>query len=252
MKLTAGTPCLTAAQMRRLETFAMQSGEVTGAELMERAARGVTQAILRRVPEGRRAIVLCGPGNNGGDGYVIARMLAEAEWEVTVLALAPDKDMPEDADAARAAWRSRGDVAPLTTRRIADLSQADIIVDALFGIGLSRQLSEDLAKAAELIAKRSERVVAVDVPSGLGADTGRAAGGGAVLCADLTVTFDSPKLGHFLAEGPASCGALEVVDIGLAPFHAQAFANATPPHLQPCYDRNDFLPPAYAAQETGP
>ncbi len=236
------THLLTGAQMVAIETAAMAGGAVTGRDLMERAGQGVVGAVPATWPElaaaggqppdprdisarkkGRRAIVFCGPGNNGGDGYVIARLLHVAGFHVDVLALA-GAGAP-DARANEALWRALGPVQPLTVEALQMLAEADLHVDALFGTGLSRPLTGEVgAVVARLAAMDLPRLVAVDLPSGLSADSGLPLG--PVLRAALTVTFDSPKLGHYLAEGPDHCGRLVVADIGLAPFRASLAADA--------------------------
>lgn len=220
------TEILTSAQMRAIERAAIDSGAVTGAALMERAGAGVVAAALAARPalaEGRhRALVLCGPGNNGGDGYVIARLLHRRGWPVEVLAWGDPSALPPDARAMHDAWAVLGPIAPLHLLGDGGPDQApDLIVDALFGTGLSRPLPEKAGQVLTGIDDWRERrmlrplIVAVDVPSGLNADSGQALG--RVLRAGLTVTFHAPKLGHYLGRGPELCGDLVVTDIGLPP-----------------------------------
>lgn len=231
------TAILTAAEMRALKQAAIASGKVTGLELMERAGRGVVEAILAEWPEipghRRRAVVLCGPGNNGGDGFVVARILAERGWQVEVFAMAEPEAMPPDARAAALRWLGQGErPTPLSREGFHKSDRADIYVDALFGIGLSRPLDGEAGEVVRYLAGSGgdgdhfrQRVVSIDVPSGLDADTGRVPGypdpdplNSGAPYARLTVTFDSPKPGHYLGHGPQLCGKLQVVDIGLAPF----------------------------------
>ncbi len=229
------TELVSAAEMRGIEADAIASGAVTGRELMEIAGAGVVAAILRQWPEAQSATVLCGPGNNGGDGYVIARLLAGLGWAVRVLGLGETARMPPDAGANRAAWEAMGPVEPLEERVFRSRPGSDVVVDAIFGTGLTRAPEGDLASLlCHLGGFGSDasfftpRLVAVDAPSGLDLDSGRILGGGRAepfsasvpLCA-LTVTFEVPKLGHFLADGPACCGRLEVVDLGLAKWRAE-------------------------------
>ncbi|MBC7133238.1 MAG: NAD(P)H-hydrate dehydratase [Roseovarius sp.] len=210
------TELLTAAQMRAAERAAIESGAVTGRALMERAGRGVVDAVfaawpdLAQVPQ--KAVVLCGPGNNGGDGFVIARLLKDRGWEVAVHLLGDPERLPADARTNCARWRAMGEVQPLE-RAAEALPGAALLVDALFGTGLARPLQGAAAAACALVA---QRVVAVDLPSGLCSDSGRVIGE-AAMRADLTVTFHAAKCGHHLAEGPAQCGALAIADIGLGP-----------------------------------
>ena len=213
---------VTSAQMRAIEAAAIAEGRVTGRDLMERAGRGAVAAVLERLPGPGRALLLCGPGSNGGDGYVMARHLAGRGWRVEVLAWGDLARQPPDARAMRDAWAAIGPVGAL-----AELGDGgpdgtpDLIVDALFGIGLTRPLPEKVGRVLQGIVSWRERrrvrplIVAVDVPSGLCADTGRALG--RVLPAGLTVTFHAGKPGHLAGEGPQLCGRVVVVDIGLAP-----------------------------------
>lgn len=222
---------LTSAQMRAIEAAAMKSGQVTGPELMERAGREVVKAVFAEWPAlaktTHRAVVLCGPGNNGGDGYVIARLLHDWGWQVDVFALGARGEGAPDACTNRARWLERGTVSPLEE---AAFEGATLIVDALFGIGLTRAFTPPTAIGSAFHTLFADGywghgqvmapyVVAVDVPSGLDADSG------AVLWeeddwvgdigAHLTVTFHAPKRGHLLADGPKVCGKLVVADIGL-------------------------------------
>jgi hydroxyethylthiazole kinase-like uncharacterized protein yjeF len=209
------TGLLTTAQMRAVETAAMAAGAATGLTLMERAGFAVAEAALERWPgladPPRRALVLCGPGNNGGDGWVIARLLRERGWEVAAVALGdPDRAPPDAAESWRR-WRDGGGSA---LSAAPDGTGYDLAVDALFGAGLTRDLS---AQAAAMLAaaRRCPLLVAVDGPSGLCLDSGRALG--AVVAADLTVAFHAAKPGHHLGCGPELCGRLVVAGIGLDP-----------------------------------
>lgn len=215
---------LTSAQMRAIEAAAIGSGAVSGLELMERAGAGVVAAVMAQWPAlGARpgqAVVFCGPGNNGGDGFVVARLLAERGWRVTVGLLGDPMRLPPDARASHDRWAQIGAVGGLDAA-LAALGPADLAVDALFGTGLSRPLEGLAAGAANALAEMSwggGRVVAVDAPSGLCMDSGRPLvppEGDGVAAAGLTVSFHALKLGHVLAEGPARCGRVVVADIGL-------------------------------------
>lgn len=223
------TELLTAAQMRAIEQAAIASGEVTGLELMERAGRGVVEAIFEEWPElaqtSRRAVVLCGPGNNGGDGFVVARLLKEWGWEVEVFLYGDPEKMPPDARVNYERWLGLGEVVAtdLNTEFLPPMvhpCRHHLVVDALFGIGLSRPLAwpnmldffgtlDDSGMVGNI------RRVSVDVPSGICADSGRLLGK-AAFPADLTVTFHRTKVGMMLALGPEACGGLVVKDIGLS------------------------------------
>lgn len=229
---------LTGAEMRALEQAAIARGDVTGLELMERAGAGVVRTVLETWPgiwpelgQGApRAVVLCGPGNNGGDGFVIARLLLARGWAVEVFLLGDPEKLPPDARANHDRWHALGAVRPLEETSLDGYLEAHpetaLAVDALFGTGLTRPLRDLRGVQAVLSrwqAAAAPQVVAVDLPSGLCSDSGRYLGRdrddppASVVRANLTVSFHRPRLGHLLAEGPEACGALVVQDIGLAP-----------------------------------
>ncbi|RAK69239.1 NAD(P)H-hydrate dehydratase [Phenylobacterium kunshanense] len=174
-----------------------------GEMLMERAGQGVVEAILARF-EVQPVTVLCGPGNNGGDGYVVARLLSERGWPVEVRALA--EPATDDARTMRGRWS--GPVKPLS----GPVGEG-LVVDALFGAGLARPLDGLAAAAVTALTNRAEQVIAVDIPSGLPGDTGAPLG--VAVCAGLTVTFHARKPAHVLEPGRSLCGEIVVVDIGL-------------------------------------
>jgi hydroxyethylthiazole kinase-like uncharacterized protein yjeF len=232
---------LTAERMRAIERAAIDGGGVTGLELMERAGRGVVDALFeewprldrRRPGERRRAVVLCGPGNNGGDGFVVARLLKDRGWEVEVYLYGDPTRLPPDARTNYLRWAETGRVMGIFEFEVRREWDCDLVVDALFGTGLTRPLEDlsliltDLADAAALhagpgVGGAAPVVVAVDLPSGLDTDTGRvlvpAHGGQGAAAANLTVTFHRRKRGHVLGEGPALCGHVVVKDIGLGPW----------------------------------
>lgn len=205
---------LTVTQMRAADTAAVARG-ATVSELMERAGRAVADAVSARYTYCPTA-VLCGPGDNGGDGYVAARILRRRGWPVWVEELAP----PQTPAAQAAAARWRGETLPLSA---AD-RQAGLLIDALFGAGLSRPLAGPALSRARASEGRHRPVVAVDVPSGLDGDTGRPVGDVA-FHADLTVTFHRKKPAHVLATGRAYCGEVVVADIGLGDAVSNSWEN---------------------------
>lgn len=198
-----GRKVLTVAEIGAADREAISAG-TPGTVLMERAGTAVADTIAERFSP-RPVCVLCGPGNNGGDGYVVARLLAERGWSVQVRALAP----PATADAKAAAATWDGPITPFDAPL-----DARLYVDAMFGAGLARPLSGEAAVLANLLAAQPEAVVAIDVPSGLPGDTG--APNGPVVVAGLTVTFHAKKPGHVLQPGHELCGEVVVADIGLA------------------------------------
>ncbi len=203
---SASLALLTVAQMYAADQAATASG-VSAETLMENAGAAAARAIGERWSP-RPVAVLCGPGNNGGDGFVVARRLGAAGWPVTVAL-----DGPLDAlkgDAAVMARRWEGPVAALDA---AVLDGAELVVDALFGAGLSRPLEGAPRAVIEEVVARRLACVAVDVPSGVHGDTGEAPGIAAP--AALTVTFFRRKPGHLLLPGRALCGEVVVADIGI-------------------------------------
>ncbi|WP_444666446.1 NAD(P)H-hydrate dehydratase [Cereibacter changlensis] len=204
---------LHSAQMRAIEAAAIASGAVTGLTLMERAGAGVVAAIEAEGLLAPAAVVLCGPGNNGGDGYVIARLLQRRGLPVTVLASAPPATA--DAQAMRALWS--GPVRDLATLERADLAARPLVVDALFGGGLARDVDPAIWRPLAMAQDNGCALVAVDILSGLCADSGRVRSAGGYLDrpARLTVSFERPRLGHMLEPGASLSGALRVVSIGL-------------------------------------
>ena len=195
---------LTTAQMAQADRLTLASA-ISGTALMENAGRRVAQALMARWSR-RPVLVLCGPGNNGGDGFVVARRLAEAEWPVRVALLVPLSELRGDAAHHAALWR--GPVEALTP---AALNGAELVVDAIFGAGLSRPLESAAAQTLATAAARRLTIVAVDVPSGVMGDTGANAG---AVAAALTVTFFRKKPGHLLQPGRSLCGDIVVADIG--------------------------------------
>lgn len=266
------TELLTAAQMRAVEQAAIDSGKVTGLELMERAGQGVVDAIFSEWPElapaasdargpapatpryfepkeerPRRAVVLCGPGNNGGDGFVVARLLREAGWEVTVYFWGKVHKLPNDARACLEAYAKIGQISTWVSDWVRRSATPDVLVDALFGIGLTRPLDEDIvdgfhdllslhtpwSDSADRKKARRVRKVSVDVPSGTCADSGKPlwpehsmekdleeedlTGWPRTMArrfmADLTVTFQAGKVGHYLEMGAIGSQHLTCVNL---------------------------------------
>jgi hydroxyethylthiazole kinase-like uncharacterized protein yjeF len=205
---------LTVDQMADADRAAIAGG-LSGPQLMDRAGAAVVDAIVARFPR-RRTLVLAGPGNNGGDGYVVARRLRELGWDVRVAALEPPRT--PDAIAAHGQWAADS-VSPG-----AEVAHAELIVDAMFGAGLDRPLSAELARLSRRLEPVRDKVVAVDVPSGLAGDTGKAVGA-ACFRADLTVTFHRRKPAHVLQPGREICGEVVVADIGLGATPSNLFEN---------------------------
>ncbi|HMK87299.1 MAG TPA: NAD(P)H-hydrate dehydratase [Steroidobacteraceae bacterium] len=195
---------LRVAQMEEADRLTVAAG-TPGIELMLSAGRAVAGEIVRRWPV-RPVSVLCGPGNNGGDGFVVASVLAARGWPVRVGSMGPIERLRGDARHHAERWR--GAVEPLSAQL---LEGAELVVDALFGSGLGRPLSSDVLPTLEAAARRALPVIAVDVPSGLEGDTGASLG---AIAAECTVTFTRKKPGHVLLPGRELCGATVVADIG--------------------------------------
>ncbi len=209
-----GELLLTPAEMGRADALTIEGG-VSGERLMESAGYAVADVICARYSQGTRAVVLCGMGNNGGDGFVIARVLKQRGFIVRVALALPEgmtaRDLKGDAANAERAWR--GETLPAESGLFAG---ATVIVDALYGAGLSRDVSgHDAELIAAVNAARIEgaRVYAVDLPSGIDGRTGEMRG--AAVVADETVTFFRRKPGHLLLPGRTHCGRLRLAQIGI-------------------------------------
>lgn len=198
---------LTPEQMGKADALTIARG-TPGRVLMERAGQAVANRAMAMVQPGARILLLCGPGNNGGDGYVAARLLAEADYEVTVLALGDTSRLSGDAAWAFGHWRG-------PTHQDADFEKHTLIVDALFGAGLTRPLD---GKAAELVERANSApcpILAVDLPSGVDGRSGHAYQ--YAVDAKYCVTFHRLKPGHALHPGRGLCGHVYVDDIGIDP-----------------------------------
>ena len=206
------------AEMREIDNHAIEVLGIPGIVLMENAARGVCEVIYGRV-EGTSALVVCGKGNNGGDGLAVARNLYNMGYDVEVILTAPVEELKGDA-------RKNAEIlsalpVPIhivdTTEKLFELytfaKECDFIVDALFGTGLSKPLSGFYAELVDFINKLNKTVVSVDIPSGLSADTGEVIG--PHVKADYTVTFAFPKVAHVMPPACYSVGELFVVDISI-------------------------------------
>ena len=199
---------LTTAEMAEADRRAIAGG-IAGISLMENAGRAVAEAAASHCPPGGRVAVVAGPGNNGGDGFVAARLLAERGYRVSVMLLGDVARLKGDAALAARKWTG-----PVAAADADDLAGADVIVDALFGAGLDRP-AEGSAKAliAAMNTQTSAPVVAVDLPSGINGTAGAAFG--VAVSATQTITFFRKKPGHLLLPGRLHCGAISVADIGI-------------------------------------
>ncbi len=197
---------LTPEQMGRADALAVAAG-IASIELMENAGHVIARAILKRF-DACDTLVLCGPGNNGGDGFVLARLLKEAGWPVKVALLADPAQLKGDAAVNAARWH--GDVVAISAEAI---NGAALIVDALLGAGLDRDVGGHLADIINRVNERQCPVVAIDVPSGLDGASGKVRG--VAIKADLTVSFFRKKPGHLLFDGRGLCGEVLVENIAI-------------------------------------
>lgn len=193
--------------MRRADALTIAAG-TAGYALMQRAGAAVAEAAIREFPADARIIIVCGPGNNGGDGFVAARILAARGFHVRLGLLGQPSDLKGDALEAADDWS--GDVLQAADLPLGD---CDLIIDALFGTGLTRDLADEAARLVDTINASGKRVVAVDIPSGIDSDSGQVRG--AAVRADETVTFACRKPGHLLYPGRKHCGIVTVADIGI-------------------------------------
>lgn len=193
-------------EMAQADALAIASG-ISGLALMERAGTAVADAVSRR-PYPTRVAILCGPGNNGGDGFVAARILTQRGFRVRVALLGERAALRGDAAAVAARWTG-----PVEAADGFDFSAIDLIVDALYGAGLTRDLEGASRTLVERMAACGKPVIAVDLPSGLDGRTGRVRGAAAQ--AVETITFFRRKPGHLLFPGRGLCGIVRVADIGI-------------------------------------
>ncbi|MEM6463368.1 MAG: NAD(P)H-hydrate dehydratase [Pseudomonadota bacterium] len=198
---------LTPAAMGEVDAAAIGSG-IDGYGLMQTAGSAISACVLKNYPQAESAVILCGPGNNGGDGYVAARFLRAAGMPAKLFSLSEPKGLKGDAARAYADWGA-------AVEPISDLvaNRGTVIVDALFGAGLDRPIQGAAAAAMEVVLDSGLPVVAADLPSGINGRSGRIEG--IALKAAHTVTFAAYKPGHFLFPGADHCGALELIDIGI-------------------------------------
>lgn len=198
---------ITPTEMSAIDSDAAVSG-IDSFGLMKSAGLAVSAAALRLYPQALRFVVLCGPGNNGGDGYIAAAALQRSGAEVAVHALGDSARLTGDAARAHAQWAKS-----VETLAAYQPEPGDVVIDALFGAGLSRAVPDDAALVMQAVGQAGIPVIAVDLPSGLDGLTGQVLGES--FRAGHTVTFMARKPGHLLLPGRTLCGSLEVFDIGI-------------------------------------
>ena len=200
-----------ASQVRALDAHGISELGIPGYTLMKRAGEAALRYLRSRWPTAHRIVIVCGGGNNGGDGYVLARFARAAGLTVTALAAAPPAALRGDAHQAHADFvASEGRVQPFSAE---GLRECDLIVDALFGIGLASEVRPEAAAVIRAINAAQRPVFALDIPSGLNADTGMSCG--IAVHADCTVTFVGLKTGLFIGDGPEYSGTVYFDDLGL-------------------------------------
>jgi len=216
------TPLLTREQIQAYDTHAIRVCRVPGLVLMENAGRGAAEILLELLADGEVAdpvVIVCGPGNNGGDGFVVGRHLLQDGWLVQVLLMAEAEQVSGDARANLDAFVGLGGaVTELTTTLEAPqldelLTDAGVLVDAIFGTGLTRAVAGRYRMMIEALNRSAAPCLALDIPSGIDSDSGEVLG--AAITADTTATFAHVKIGMMLREGPERCGDIEVVPLGL-------------------------------------
>ena len=211
-------------QVRALDAYAIETLGIPGYTLMQRAGEAALRCLRTRWPGARGVVIVCGPGNNGGDGYVLARLARSAGLAVTVLAASPANRLRGDARQAAEAWRAEGgSVCPFDPQ---PLAEAEIIVDALLGTGLQGALRVEMARVIRQINAAGRAVLALDVPSGLDSDTGLPLGD--AVRAECTLSFVGLKTGLFIGDGPQFAGQVCFDDLGLG----AALAELPPARLE--------------------
>jgi NAD(P)H-hydrate epimerase len=212
----------TEAQTRALDRFAIDRCGIPSYTLMTRAGEAALRALRSCWPAAERVLVLCGPGNNGGDGYVLARAALSQRMNVRVVALADPAKLQGDAQRAWEDFRAAGG----TTQQWRDdlIADTDVVVDAIFGVGLTRAIEGEIASCIRAVNHSAAHLLALDIPSGLAADSGRILG--EAVRAERTITFLGLKLGFYLGEGPNCTGIVmcDSLDVPADAFDATAAA----------------------------
>lgn len=203
-------PVYTIEQVRELDRIAIQEQGIPGYVLMQRAAAALLAAVIEHYPKACSMCIVCGAGNNAGDGYVLARLAKQANWQVSVLAATPPTSLQNDAQTAYQDYLNGGGHVDFFT---GELPLADVLVDALFGTGLTRPLQGAFAAAVEAMNTYLNPVIAVDIPSGLNGNTGQSLG--IAVKAALTVTFIGLKQGLLTGQARDYVGDLVLADLGL-------------------------------------
>lgn len=226
------TKVVTGAQMQELDRRTIGEARIPGTVLMERAGAGLVDGLeqIYGSARGKRITILCGKGNNGGDGFVVARLLRRRQAHVRILTMTPISELSRDATTmyrqfVRAAGKSAVQPYRSVSQALPLLRESDILIDALLGTGLSSDVTGRYGDAIDSINEAGRPVVAVDLPSGLHADTGAILG--RAVRASLTVTFGLPKLGLYQNHGIDLAGSIRMVDIGIPSAYIDAVTSRT-------------------------
>jgi len=241
---------VTTEQMRSLDRAAIDDYGIPGVVLMENAGRAVAEAAAQMLDGSGRVVVVCGRGNNGGDGFVAARHLSNAAVAVEIYLLAAAEDLAGEASTnCHIAQQMNLPIIenPDQATLEAAVNSADLIIDAILGTGISGEVRGAAREAIEAINQATAPVVAVDIPSGISGDTGAELG--EAVWADRTLTFGLPKVGHYCYPGHDHCGEIELVDISLPAALVQAAD--LPINLTTSEDVATMLPPRWADMHKG-
>lgn len=214
MPATLNRKVYTTAQIRAAEQQAVTQLKVSLSQLMQRAAQACLQHLQAQQPAPARVVILCGPGNNGGDGWVLARLAQQAGYQVQVFAASPCTDL---AQLAAHAWHDCGGTShPLTAFNATHIEQTDVVVDALFGSGLNRSVTDQFADCIAVLntQPRHCRVFSIDVPSGLDSDTGQPCS--IAVRADYTLSLIGLTPGLVTGQAAHYCGHIELAELGIA------------------------------------
>jgi NAD(P)H-hydrate epimerase len=228
-----------AAQVRELDHLAIDRHGIAGFTLMQRAAQAAYQLLRQQWPHAQRLLVVCGAGNNGGDGYLLACLAFTDDLQVTVVEAGEQEHGSADAVRARQQWQDCGGRTVSAKDVQVALSSVEVIVDALLGTGLQRELGADWADMVTIINQAQKPVLSIDVPSGLHADTGAVMG--VAIEADITMTFIGLKQGLFTGRGPDYCGQIFLDDLDVP---ADIFTQVkTAKHILDGAELHTLLPP---------
>ena len=209
---------VTVKQIQKLDKIAIEQFGMPSLVLMEKAGASVAEEILRYLKKKKRSVcVVCGLGNNAGDGFVTARYLIDAGVDVHIFLFGRKEDLKADALANYKILKKFNvrvrNLNGLTKEFLNKVNEASVVIDAIFGVGLNRVIQDPFKKVIERINVHAKHIVSIDIPSGLNGTTGKIFG--VCVKANQTVTFSFAKKGFFMCEGPKFTGRLKIVDIGI-------------------------------------